>query len=68
MQTIVEAKVTALQFAKDILQWVEKLAVAFRDSGSGPFVSKTWDDLAEIRLVACCRSWRVTDRMNISES
>ena len=61
MQTIVEAKVAALQFAQDILQWVEKLAVAFRDSGSGPFVSKTWDDLAEIRLVVCCRSWRVTD-------
>jgi hypothetical protein len=47
----------ALRFAQDILHWVEKLATAFKDSGSGPFVSQTWDNLTEIRFVICCLSW-----------
>ena len=54
---MIEAKVTALQFAREILHWVEKLASAFRDSEGGPFVSQTWEDLTEIRFVVSCLSW-----------
>jgi len=48
----VEAKATALRFAQDIVQWVERLASAFRDGGTGQLVSQTWDSLTEIRFVS----------------
>ena len=51
MQTTVEAKATALRFAHDIMQWVERLAFAFGESRNGLSISKIWDSLSEIRLV-----------------
>jgi hypothetical protein len=46
---MVEAKATALRFAHEIVQWVERLAIAFGDSEGGRTVSQTWDSLTEIR-------------------
>ena len=48
---MVEAKATALRFAHEIVQWVERLADAFGDSEGGRSVSQTWDSLTEIRYV-----------------
>ena len=48
---MVEAKATALRFAHEIVQWVERLADAFGDSEGGRTVSQTWDSLTEIRYV-----------------
>ena len=42
----------ALRFTQDILLWVERLACTFGDSGSGRFLSQTWENLAEIRFVS----------------
>jgi hypothetical protein len=50
-----------LRFTQEILQWVEELACAFGDDGSGRFVSQTWENLAETRFVLRRLSWRVTD-------
>ena len=50
---MVEAKATALRFAREIVQWVERLADAFGDSEGGRTVSQTWDSLTEIRYVMC---------------
>ena len=49
---MVEAKATALRFAHEIVQWVERLADAFGDIEGGRSVSQTWDSLTEIRYVA----------------
>ena len=51
---MVEAKATALRFAREIVQWVERLADAFGDSEGGRTVSQTWDSLTEIRYVTSC--------------
>ena len=48
---MVEAKATALWFAREIVQWVERLADAFGDGEGGRTVSQTWDSLTEIRYV-----------------
>ena len=48
---MVEVKATALRFAHEIVQWVERLADAFGDSEGGRTVSQTWDSLTEIRYV-----------------
>ena len=60
-QTIIEAKGTAIRFTEEILEWVEKLACAFGGSESGRFVSQTWENMAEIRLVPRRLPWRVID-------
>ena len=46
---MVEAKATALRFAREIVQWVERLADAFGHGEGGQSVSQTWDSLTEIR-------------------
>ncbi|KDR75731.1 hypothetical protein GALMADRAFT_140342 [Galerina marginata CBS 339.88] len=48
---IVGAKTLApgLQFAQEVLRWVEELAAAFGDGHRGPFVAKAWGCLADIR-------------------
>ena len=51
---MVEAKATALRFAHEIVQWVEKLADAFGDGEGGRTVSQTWDSLTEVRYVTSC--------------
>ena len=48
---MVEAKATALRFAHEIIQWVERLADAFGDSEGRQTVSQTWDSLTEIWYV-----------------
>ncbi|KDR84334.1 hypothetical protein GALMADRAFT_133661 [Galerina marginata CBS 339.88] len=46
---MVEAKATALQFVQSVVRWVEKLATALAEAGSGHFVSRAWTDLSDIR-------------------
>ncbi|KDR84278.1 hypothetical protein GALMADRAFT_705551 [Galerina marginata CBS 339.88] len=46
---VAEAKLVALQFAQEVLQWVEKLAAAFGDGEGGSFIEKAWANLADIR-------------------
>ena len=48
---MVEAKATALRFAREIVQWVERLADAFGDSEGGRTISHTWDSLTETRYI-----------------
>ena len=55
----------ALRFARDIVQWVERLASAFGDSENGRSVSQTWDSLTEIRFVLLHLSRGVTNMEQI---